>query len=63
MYGNSGQDSRLEAVYDLVKEKCQDIKEWISSLRESVNKHHKPTIDIKGWKIIISNTKNGNNCR
>lgn len=40
MYGNSGQDSRLEAVYDLVKEKCQDIKEWISSLRESVNKHH-----------------------
>lgn len=26
MYGNSGQESRLEAVYDLVKEKSQDKK-------------------------------------
>lgn len=57
MYGNSGQESRLEAVYDLVKEKSQDKKKCIPSLRESVNKHHKPTIDIKCWKIIISNKK------
>lgn len=26
-------------------------------MRERVNKHHKPTIDIKCWKIIISNPK------